>query len=105
MQFPTRKYGPPNKPLIHDGLTDMHELIRAVRRERDAFPEAGFSPDQDVAMQVRHIQLDAPGNAFAPAEHGRANLDNQNFPRWNDDGVKESPRLKLQPVGKNPVFL
>jgi hypothetical protein len=52
----------------NDGLADANEFVRIVRRERDAFPEAGFSPDQNVAVQIRHIELDAPSDAFASAE-------------------------------------
>jgi hypothetical protein len=64
----------------NDGLADANELVRIVRREREAFPEAGFSPDQDVTAQVRIVEFDAPSNPFASAEHGLANLDCQDFP-------------------------
>jgi len=51
-----------------DGFANAHELIRIVRRERDAFQEAGFSPDQNVAAQIRIVELDAPSDSFASAE-------------------------------------
>jgi hypothetical protein len=52
----------------NDGLADANKLVRIVRRERDALPKACFSPDQDVAMQIRHIELDALGDSFASAK-------------------------------------
>lgn len=58
-----------------------------------------------MAVQIGQVELDAPGESFATAEQGSANFDLQDFICRDDDGVKEKPRLQLQPVGINPVFL
>ena len=88
-----------------NGFADAHKFVRVVRREREAFKQAVFSRDQNVAAQIRIIELDAPGKSFPPAENGRTNFDVQNLVRGNGDGVEENPRLQLQPVGINPVLL
>ena len=77
--------------LRQDGLADAHELVGIFRRERHALPKPGFLPDQNVAAQIRHVELDTPGKSFPSAEHGRSDADFQNLVRGNDDGVEEKP--------------
>ena len=89
----------------NDGSADANELIRIVRRETDSFEPTAFSGEQNMAAQIAVIQFDAPDKSPASAKNGRTDLDFQDFPCGNDDGVKEKPRLQLQPVGINPVFL
>ena len=89
----------------NDGSADAHELVRMIRREADSFEPAVFSFQQNMAAQITIIQFNAPDKSPASAKNGRTDLDFQDSPCGNDHGVKEKPRLQLQPVGINPVFL
>jgi hypothetical protein len=72
----------------NDGFRDAHELVRMVRRETDSFEPTVFSLKQNMAAQIAIIQFDAPNKSPASTKNGRPNLDFQDFPRGNDDGVK-----------------
>lgn len=89
----------------HNGAADAHKFVGIIRSERNALEPPVLSRDENVAAQIRIVELDAPREAFAPAEHGWTNINGHNFVRRNDNGVEKNSRLKLQPVGIHPVFL
>ncbi len=64
-----------------------------------------------MTADVRHIHLEREAAPQSPApeevseDHGRPDLDGHNLVRGNDDSMEERPRLKLNPVAVNPIFL
>jgi hypothetical protein len=64
-----------------------------------------------MTADVRQINLERKGVPKSPApekvheDHGRSDLDFHKLVHGNDDGMKENPRLKLNPVPVNPIFL
>ena len=91
--------------IWQDGFADGDELFRVIGREPDAFEEAGFFYQQNVAAEIAIIKFDSPHGPSRTGEKCRADFDGLNFICRHNECVKEKPRLQFEPVAVDAILL